>query len=361
MKRMIAWLSFLLILLGLTGCDAPEKVVPELLDPVGVQLDTAVVKRGTVSRLETYDGEVIPYVEELHFISDGRLAQIHVLAGDTVKAGQVLASLDEESILAKIETLETKIAEVKKLGTFSDRQSNAEIGIAEVELNRLKAEGASQQEIDLKKLEIQQLELDLKHARQLRNLELEENQRKLDALQASVGQGQILAPFDGRIVYVRDIKKGASVRGYTTVMCIVDETRLSLVSDFVTESAFNLASRVYAKIGDKEYEIEYLPYDPVEYATLIFGGETVKARYTLKDQSLLKGGEYAAVMVYSIYKEDVLTVPTNSLYREGSQWYVYKMDGDVRTRCDITIGAYSGTNVEITDGLKEGDVVYVKN
>jgi hypothetical protein len=118
---------------------------------------------------------------------------------------------------------------------------------------------------------------------------------------------------------------------------------------------------IAAKIGDKEYEIEYLPYDPVEYATLIFGGETVKARYTLKDQGLLKGGEYAVVMVYSIYKEDVLTAPTNSLYRDGSQWYVYKMEGDVRTRCDVTIGAYSGTNVEITGGLEEGDVVYVKN
>ena len=88
-------------------------------------------------------------------------------------------SLPNEVIFMIIrETLETKIAEVKKLGTFSDRQSNAEIGIAEVELTQLKAEGASQQEIDLKKLEIQQLELDLKHARQLRQLELEENQRK---------------------------------------------------------------------------------------------------------------------------------------------------------------------------------------
>jgi len=363
MRKTIAWLSFLVILVSLTGCrKEEEKKVPELLEPVGVQLDTETVHPGTVQKISAYSGEVIPYVEELSFRIDGTLHEIYVLPGDYVTEGQLLAELSEESALNQIETLKTRIAEIRKTGDFSDRQAKADISIAKTELAQLKANGASELDRQLKALEIEQLELALQHSHQLRQLELDENQRKLDNLQATIGQGQITAPFTGRIISVKDLSEGDSLRGYTTVICIADETRLSLVTEFMSQATISNAAKVFAKIGSKEYPVEYIPYDPVEYATLVLAGETVPAKFSIQaPPGAIQSGEFAMVMVYTVCKEDVLAVPINALFRESGSWYVYKIVGDTRVRCDVTVGAVSSVNAEILEGLVEGDVVYVKN
>lgn len=362
MRKTVAWLSFLLILFSLTGCRKAEEKVPELLDPVGVQLDTETVHLGTVQAISAYSGEVIPYVEELQFRIDGTLNEIYVLPGDFVTEGQLLADLSEETALNQIETLKTKMADIRKAGDFSDRQANADISIAKTELAKLKAEGASELDCQLKSLEIEELELALQHSRQLRQLELNENQRKLDNLQATIGQGQITAPFTGRIISVKELSGGDSVRGYTTMICIADETRLSLVTEFMSQATISNAAKVFAKIGAQEYPVEYVPYDPVEYATLVLAGETVPAKFSIQaPPGAIQSGEFAMVMVYTVCKENILTVPINALFREGSSWYVYKIVGDTRVRCDVTVGAVSSVNAEILEGLREGDVVYVKN
>ena len=46
---------------------------------------------------------------------------------------------------------------------------------------------------------------------------------------------------------------------------------------------------------------------------------------------------------------------------EGSIRYVYKLVDNQRIRCDVKLGLVTATEAEILAGLKEGDIVYVKN
>lgn len=362
MKKYLAAVLALLILMGLTGCAEPEaETVPELLEPVGVHMDVAEAKIDTVFKAVTYSAEIVPYVEELQFLADGVLEEIKVSLGESVTEGQVLATLSEESIREQINALDAEMADIRKMGDFSDRQMKLDIEIARIELKSLQESGASDRDCRLKEVDIEKLETKLEQAGELRQLELKEKQRQRDSLSAKLGNNQITAPFAGRIVYISSVSSGASVQGYTTVLCIADESRLSLETDYIAESAITEADRVYAKVADKEYGVAYVPCDGDEYISLLLRGEKVKTRFSLDaPEGQIQSGQFAVLTLLNAYKEDTLTIPVNALYQDASGKYVYRMADGQRVRCDVTVGTVTDTKAEILGGLEEGDLVYVK-
>ena len=85
---------------------------------------------------------------------------------------------------------------------------------------------------------------------------------------------------------------------------------------------------------------------------------------------------YATIVVESNYVEEALQIPANALYSDREGFYVYKKkdkekkkdekkgedenDGKDYERVNVKIGTQTVTAVEITEGLKEGDEIYVK-
>jgi len=55
-----------------------------------------------------------------------------------------------------------------------------------------------------------------------------------------------------------------------------------------------------------------------------------------------------------------LTIPVNALYKESSLRYVYKNVDGKKVKTEVTVGTITSTSVQITDGLQEGDMVYVQ-
>lgn len=364
MKRKTALLTALL-LGGLTGCGMekePFMEAPELLEPVDVKMDMAVAQIDDIYQVSIYSGEVVPYTEELHFTVDGYLESINVIMGDMVKEGDVLAVLNEEQNIEQIENLEKEIDDLERMGEFSDRQANADIEAAKVELEKMHAFGEFGYPGWEKELEIQKLELALAEAQELRGLELQKRQEALGKLQEKVGKNEITAPYSGRIVYIDDVRKGDAVQGYTPVIYIADDSRLSLSTEYISESAINGAARVCARILDREVEISYIPYDINEMIKAALAGEEMRAQFSIDtEEAWLSAGQFAVVMVYQTYREDVLTIPVNALYRDGSGQYVYKWTDGARVRCDVKTDLVTDTKAQIIEGLEEGDTVYVQD
>lgn len=360
MKKCLA--AALLILAGLTGCgDSAAAEIPELLEPVNVKLDVAQAQMGEIYQIYAFNGAIVPYVEELSFQVDGTLEELTVTLGEMVTEGAVLAVLSEEQLLNQTKALEEEITNITRMGEFSDRQVNADIGIAREELAILKETGASDKTCSVKELEIQKLELSLLQDRELRELNLKEKQRSLEALEEKLGKNQITAPFNGRIVYVDQIKAGDNIQGYTPVIYIADESRLSLSTAYISESTIENADKIYAKIMDREYEITYVPYDKDEYVQMLLSGEEMKSHFLVEaEEGALKSSQFAAVILQRSYKENVLTIPYNALYRDESGRYVYKLVDGQRVKCNVTVGITTDVKAEILEGLVEGDMVYVK-
>ena len=158
-----------------------------------------------------------------------------------------------------------------------------------------------------------------------------------------------------------ELKTGRKIQQNTTIICMADESRLSLETEFIMETAVNHADRVYALIDGGEYDISYMPYDRKEYITTVLAGGELTTEFSIDGKADgVECGQYAAIVIMNYYKENVLTVPANAVYKDQNGSYVYKVEDGQRTRCDVAVGTITDVKAEILDGLEKGEMVYVK-
>ncbi len=350
------------LLTGLTACGSTQTEVPELLEPVQVKMDLAEVTRGDVGVYTSYKAQLVPFVEELSFTMEGRVKDIFVTYGDEVRKGDVLATLDKEDVHEQVERLEQEIAHIVTTGEFADEKAALNISIARQELAYLIRLGAYEQRIEIKRADIREMEDALLQDQELRQLELEEKERVLSELKEEVGNNQIISPVNGKVVYLTGIKVGMNVQSYEPVLLVSDDESMYLSSEYISEGVLKMSDIVYAQIGGKQYEITYLPYSLEEQMEMMLEGAEINSRFTVEaPEGELENGQYASIVTVRSYRENVLTVPINALYRDASGRYVYKMEDGERIRCEVEVGIESETKAELKSGVQEGDMVYVKN
>ena len=363
MKRHMMYILILIMLISVTGCknqSAPMQEVPELLEPVGVEMDTAIAQRGEIYKVSMFNGTIVPYVQDLHFTVDGTLDEIKVLNGDMVEEGQVLATLENEDLLEQIENLETEIENIQTNGEFNDRLAEVDIKMEKEELAELKKRGAYT-EAEAKKVNVQMLETKLTQAKELRSLELENKAKELEELRQKNANLEITAPFSGQIVYVMQEQSGEQIENYAPVICLADLNQLTISSEFISDQQIYGADKLEAKILDQTYQVTHVPLDSSEYATKLLAGEEIKTKFSVDAGTEgLVSGQFVSVLVYDAYVEDALTIPINALHRDDKKRYVFKVIDGERIRCEVTVGMTTDTKAEILEGLTEGDVVYVK-
>ena len=355
--------------LSVSGCGEQEKDIPTLMEPVGVEIDTEEVKRGDLEDLSWYAGTVVPHVESLCFTEDGVMETVYVQVGEFVTKGQVLAKVSQESLEEEIKNLEQQIQDMVKKGEYNDRQTQAQIKAEDLELELMFEKGEAYQwkhgitllDYNIRYFENEVKKLSFEQSKELRDFELAHMRRQLKQLKAQVGNQKILAPFDGQVVFVADYSKGNRVPGFETVICLADESRLNIVSEFISESDLLSAEEIYCKIGDKEYPLEYIPYTTEEYLKMVLSGKNMETRFQIEAQDgEIASGQYAAVVKVEESKEDVLYIPNHSLYQDGQGKYVYKIEDGERVRSYIHTGLETGIYTEVEEGLAEGDVIYTK-
>lgn len=344
MKRLAALLLASVLMLSLCGC-AKEQKRPELRESVSTNVDIAIATVRDLSDIKYYDGEILPEANELSFDHDGYIYGIYVSAGDYVEEGEVLATLvgknynDIESLEEEIESLE------------ESNKENFDYLEAELELERL---SGSDTEL---------LALNLKHEKELARLKLEEKQARLDAmLKDDIGYAYITAPYDGIAMATTSAGRGAYLEAGTPICALEGTGRPYIASTFISEKDINALSDYYCLIGDRRVEVEYVPYTKAELKTLSANSVTPKAVFNIKSEDAeLKVGDYCAIITVGNTVENVLTIPINAVYNDTTGRYVYKVEGNARVRQDVVLGITGSAYVEILEGLKEGDEVYVKN
>lgn len=359
MKKRCLCLLLSVLLLVLTGCQ--KKNVPDLMDPVGVRMDTAKVVRGDIFGTSVYHGEVVPLTEVQFFAEEGILGEILVKTGDTVKKGALLARLNVEKIREQAAALEQEIGKMTETGEFSDRIAQAKIAIAKEELAVLREQAeVSAEACAAKQLSIEKMQLDLQQAQELRALDLEYKRTRLAAIRAKMANTELYASVGGRVTYVTPKKVGERLEARAAVVNIAVEEKLQISSEYIAEAYIDRADKVVARVGSGEVEVQYHPFSQETYVEFALSGKQPKSTFSFLEEVEATAGQYAAVLLISSYKEDVLTVPSNAVYRDGERDYVYKIEGESRVRCDVTVGVSTENKMEIIAGLKEGDEVYVK-
>jgi len=355
----------LLLLVGLCcfcGCQKQKNSeVPVLMEPAAVEMDTAAAGYSDMYRVLTYSGEVVPYVEEVVFETEGILESCMVSVGDIVKKDQVLAVLDGDAVKEQIQNLKDEIKDETVLGELEDQKALLDIEIAKLELEVMDGGPDTKKAYHAKEVSIERMQTDLAQTKQLRELELGKKQALLERYETKLDENEIRAPFDGTVVYVRQMYTGDAVSSYVPVVCIADETDLRIQTDYISQTNFAGADRLIARIGEKDYKIRYIPMDESEYISDKLSGAKIWSDFWVEqsDEAVVSGA-YAAVMLYYTSLEDVLTIPVNALYQDSTGQYVYVIEDGKRVRQSVKAGMVNEVKAQILEGLKEGDVVYVK-
>ena len=367
MKRLLFGLVLgLLALSALTGCAGREPVqdVPELLEPVGVKVDTAVVTRGDLYKISVYEGSVVAKAEELSFEIDGRISEVSVWPGKWVEEGELLFTLDQTALEKRMAALERQISYIEDSGAYDDAAAAIDIELLEMRLEKLRADGADETALSLAEMDVEQARLDLKQAQELRALSASSLKEELKVISADYGRNELRAPFSGNVFYLGTLVEGTAVQADKTVAYIANPDDLTLtISDYLSENKL-AHSDYYALIGGKRYELTHVPMTLKEMTSILLSSRSLPTHFRIagpqEDLADVSAGMYAAVCLENGKVEDALIIPMGALYSAGGEKYVYVQTENGRERRTVTMGVTNGLDAQITDGLSEGEIVYVK-
>ncbi len=151
----------------------------------------------------------------LSFVQPGRIAKVHFVEGQWVKAGQVLVQQDDS-----VEQIQLAQLRAASEDTTQIMASDASLAQKRVDLKKLEKaaslNAATVLEVEHAKLDVKMAELSL----QLARFEHEQAKRKYDEDKAQVEKMRLVSPIDGRIEKIH-VEAGESINALTDVVRVV--------------------------------------------------------------------------------------------------------------------------------------------
>lgn len=368
-RTLILVLAMGMVTIGCVSCGKKENVekVPELVEPVGVDIDTATVKKMDFGSMNSYQGEIVPDIKGLYFLNSSQVASVKVEIGDKVKKGQLLATLKGADTAVKDlqkelrdlleENTELNAAAKNKIMQMKEEQKNLQKKYTKA--TSQKEKGALSKQVIAQKESIKTEELKLKHQKELQasmvanlreDLASAKSKTKLDKLYSNVN-GEVLS---------KTIAPGDFISGGSAVINVADMEKTKIRTEYIGSATLNKASSYHAVIHGKKYEVtveeqEVSPFD-VE-----MGNYPDNTYFDYKKDVNVAVGDSVSIDLYNNTKEDALVVPSNAVFRAKGDNYVYRIEGNAKKKVSVTLGMATDAYTQILTGVKEGDVVYVQD
>ncbi len=299
----------------------------------------------------------------------GLVTAVLVEEGDSVRAGQVLCTVDDRRLQIDLELTRQRVAQTKiqlEAARIRSEQTKAKLINKREELARSEeayGQGLlAESEIAIQRHEVEDLSHELRAVESsvrettVRQEELESEIRKVDL---EISQSSITAPFSGRITE-RTVELGQSIR--------------------TTDSLFKLGafSPLYADV----YLPETLSRDvrSGQDAALFLGGDApIEARGTVERVSpvvdedtgtvkvtvrcpppspAFRPGAFVRVEIETHALAEAVLISKQSVIEEGGRTFVVVLDGDLAARrTPVELGYQSADLVEVRSGVRPGELV----
>lgn len=358
-------------MLALLGCGSEEQDV-ELIESFADANSVIEVGYENIEDMEVYDGEITLYMSALSFDHRGRFEEYHVSLGDSVRAGDIIATtineyeddirdLRKDIVLAETEYTNAVTNYELQLATNGWRVGEYRTAIEHmnpdmdgfnavcVRFEMLMAEG---RKIDMEKQQY--------IARQ--TLVIEHMKSRLGRMIKKSESNTICAPCDGQITYLAGLKMGDNVSAADTPVMMTKDNNPLIKTNYMNKSNLESKSRIYAYKDGKEYALSMMNYPEGDYEYRSSHGEMVNSLFTVDnpDESIQVGDSVKVIMDKDT-RNNVLAVPVNCLVYDGSEVYVYKQENNDRKLTLVRVGLKDRTYAEILEGLQAGDYVYADN
>ncbi len=312
---------------------------------------TAVVEKRDMGSLVQATGIIKPKVGAEVKVGariTGKVEHLYANIGDRVKKGQVLVRLEQDDLKARADQAEAAYLEAA-----------AAFDKAKIDLERDKPL-AQEGYISKQNIDVFQNTYDMTKARVMKA------KADQDYAKAQLSYATITAPIGGTIASVTTQQGETVAAGLNapTFITIIDLNKLE-VNAYVDETDVGKigvgqeAIFTVDTFPDKDFKGKVTAIYPravlqenvVNYITLI----SIE-----NSEGKLKPDMTANVTITLKKKKGVLVVPAAAVVREGGKKYVALQGKDGKTtRREVKTGWKEGPYLEITSGLKEGDVVVI--
>lgn len=339
----------ILLIIGTLSCKNNKKNVQTW--------STSPVSKNDISNIVTCTGSLEPITEvEVGTQVSGIVTKLYVDYNTVVKKGQLLAELDQTVLKSTLSSAQSSMSSAKSELDYQQKNYERYKTLFEKQL--------------ISSSDYESAQYSYEKARDSYKVAQNSYQTAL----TNLGYAKIYSPIDG-IVLSRDIEEGQTV-----------------AASFSTPTLFTIANdltkmRVIANVDEADIgsvnKGQRVTFTVDAYPNDVFDGDVTEVRQSATTSNnvvtyevvinapnpdlKLKPGLTATVSIYTLERNDVLTVPTAALsYTPENQkaeadsgknvvWVLGK-DNKVSAK-QIVIGAQSGEITEVVSGLSEGEKV----
>lgn len=350
--------------LAMTGCRSKEEDSSQQDDAaVGVAVQVQQVELSSIATDNNVSGKVAADSQtSIMVAAAAKCTAVYVEAGDEVKAGDKICTLDLASTIAAYNA--AKITYDSTVNSYADQKAvlDKQIALYEKNLKDTKAlfdiGAASQAEID-------QAELTLMGAKNQRETALSQleagmqsyksNMQQLDqVLQDVDSKGNVIAPVSGTLVSLSATENGyvsasmpvAVINGAEQMKITVSVSEALVPKLAIGDQADVAVSAAGAQFSGTVRSVEKAANMQTQLYTVTL---SVPA-----EVSGLLSGMFAEVTFHTDRADGVITVPSQAVLTRGDTRYVFVVEDGAAKYVEVTLGMMGSGVTEVTSGLTAG-------
>ncbi|MCO7612589.1 efflux RND transporter periplasmic adaptor subunit [Pseudomonas chlororaphis] len=351
-KKTVVSAALLVALIAGAAWFLNKPATARLAAPTAIPVRVAQVVQQDVPRYVSGIGTVL----SLHSVIirpqvDGILTRLLVKEGQLVKAGDLLATLDDRSIRANLDQAKAQLA-----------QNQAQLQLAQINLKRYKLlsvdDGVSKQTYDQQAALVNQL-----------NATAQGNQAAIDAAQVQLSYTQIRSPVTGR-VGIRTVDEGNFLR-MNDAQGLFSVTQIDPIAvEFSLPQQMLPTLQQLVRAQDPAAVQAYLGTDSNKADALLGNGHlslidnqidtgtgTLRAKAEFANpQQKLWPGQLVTVKIQTALDQGALTVPPTVVQRGLDQHFVFRVKGQQVERVPVQL-LYQDSELNIIAGVQAGDVL----
>lgn len=345
--RSLLIIAFILVVLSVAAWMFKDRWKTESKDDsVGM---VAVVELRDIESSLLLTGEVTPDVQvDVKPEVGGKIKDLHVEVGQTVKKGTVLATIDDTDLLNEKASAETTI-------------DGAKVAVEKARGNYERAEALYKQKL-ISRESFVNLQADFNIAKN----SLEKADRSLQTVSDKLAKTKVLAPSDGTVLSMPVVEgqvvvAAASVNSGTTLMTFADLSRLLIKSHVNQVDAPRLSTGLPVEVNMSE-----TGQDPVK-AHIDFIAPLATVKNNIKgfevhaeiedNDGRMKPGMSVSMNVPVGRADKAVSVPVTAVFRDRKENVVYVRNGDSTEKRKVVLGVTDMSFAEVKSGLKEGEKI----
>lgn len=380
------------------GCGKKtESSIPKLEEPVALNEAYRPVEYAAIGSIQVLMATAVPRDYCNYYSANVNISQIYVEPGDTVNAGDVLAVCDVDE--AKKQLQECKAALAHENETY---EISAQISDTQIRLWESQAAGQDNNEpdqsdgtaddtheadadtnideraADMGEFSTEQTEKNestdedyntqiateqenQRYDKQLHEYRVQKINEQMASYQQIVDDGMLKAAHSGLVTYTKKLTEGRSAAAYENIVIVsdTDDLVLDIKDTAINEYKYSDYDKKYVIVDGEKYDVT-----ESQYTSEVLVLSKINNRYPdvcveSREKPFLTAGQMYPVYFEKTKANQALVVGKDSIYKDGDTRYVYvKNDEGGREKRIITTGESDENYTQVTEGLKEGELVY---